>query len=64
MAAPSIDTPGAAHCSNTNAFNSALCRRRKTTLSAAIVSTYPFDGHDHGRRASAIQGAAPRRLPM
>jgi hypothetical protein len=34
------DAPGAAHCSNTNALNCALCRRRSTTLSAAIVSTY------------------------
>ena len=34
------DTPDTAHCCSTNAFNSALCRRRKTTLSAAIVSTH------------------------
>jgi len=40
------DAPGAAHCSSTNDFNCALCRRRKTTLSAAIVSTYFLDGHD------------------
>jgi hypothetical protein len=39
-----------------------MCRRRKPTLSAAIVSTYLLDGHDHWRRASAIQGAAARRL--
>jgi hypothetical protein len=40
------DARGAAHCSSTNALNSALCRLRKTTLSSAIVSTYFFDGHD------------------
>ena len=34
------DAPGAPHCCSTNAFNCALCRRRKTTLSSAIVSTY------------------------
>ncbi len=38
--------PGAAHCSGTNAFTCALCRRRKTTLSFAIVSIYFLDGHD------------------
>ena len=39
IATLATDAPGAAHCSSTNAFNSALCRRRKTTLSAVIVST-------------------------
>ena len=47
IATLATDAPGAAHCSSTNVFNSALCRRRKTTLSAAIVSTYLLDGHDH-----------------
>ena len=40
------DARGAAHCSSTNALNSALCRLRETTLSSAIVSTYLLDGHD------------------
>jgi len=40
------DAHGAAHCSNTNALNCALCRLRETTLSSAIVSTYFLDGHD------------------
>ena len=57
------DSPGAAHCSSTNAFNSALCRRRKTTFSAAIVATCQLEGHAHLRHAPAIQGAAARRLP-
>jgi hypothetical protein len=43
IATLATDAPGAAHCSSTNAFNSALCRRRNTTLSAAIVSTYLMD---------------------
>ncbi len=54
IATLATEAPGAAHCSSTNVFNSALCRRRKTTLSAAIVSTYLLDGHDHWRHASAI----------
>jgi len=40
------DARGAAHCSNTNALNSAQCRLRKATLSSVIVSTYFLDGHD------------------
>jgi hypothetical protein len=39
IATLATDAPGAAHCSSTSVFNSALCRRRKTTLSDAIVST-------------------------
>ncbi len=62
IATLATDAPGAAHCSSTNAFNFALCRQRKTTLSAAIVSTYLLDGNDHWRHALTIQGAAARRL--
>ena len=40
IATLATDAPGAAHCCSTNVFNSAMCRRRKTPLSAVIVSTY------------------------
>lgn len=33
------DAPGSAHSASTCAFNCALCRRRNTGLSSAIVST-------------------------
>lgn len=39
------DAPGAAHCCSTNAFNTALCCWRRTTLSAAIVSNFSGSVH-------------------